>query len=160
LSGTLTLLDKSRLEGAQAAIAQIAEHYDVTPRKPPIQYLVEALRRRGAESSRIKAAFEAINRMRGLPKSLRRRAFIVLAAGEDLSCKADGLEDLIRHSKTYRGGRPSRGGEARAEKAYRAARQGGAKIEAAIAAAQEAGGFKSRSRIFELKKKGGWESPT
>lgn len=56
-------------------------------------------------------------------------------------------------------GRPRSCDNAAARSAYLAARAGGAKVEAAIAAAMEAGGFKSKSRVFELKRTERWDRP-
>lgn len=54
-------------------------------------------------------------------------------------------------------GRPPTGDRAKAKAAYEKARREGEKVEAAILAAMEAGGFKSASRLYEIKKEDHWE---
>jgi hypothetical protein len=82
---------------------------------------------------------------------------VAVQLAADSRLRLDAIRDLARGAgKAYTGGRPVRGDADAGRRAYVDARLQGATRKFAFAAAEAASGLK-RSRIFELKKKQGWD---
>lgn len=74
----------------------------------------------------------------------------------DFAAAREALAAVGQRLRVVTAGRPPTGNSEAARVAYQQARARGEKTEAAIAAAEAAGGLK-RSRVYELKKKKGWD---
>lgn len=83
-----------------------------------------------------------------------REPIAALFAAQSEQERNEAIDALVK----ARGGAPANdAAQRRALAAYRLAKENGGKVEAAIAAAMEAGGF-SRGYVYELRKKQKWDS--
>lgn len=104
-----------------------------------------------------KETWHAALSARRFPEHLRYQVMRVVGDARP-DQKLEVVDELMRASgRRYTGGRPHTGNVEAAKKAYVDALERGDQKKAAVAAAKAAGGFRSDSRIYELKKEQRWD---